>query len=394
MSKQILSKSLAWALTFTLMLSMIPGLAMAWGDETTIAEIFPDPNLADAVASALSKDVADFVTKQELDSIRTLETKAVGKNIEDITGVENLSGIRELRLDDNMITDLTPLAGLSELRWLHLSDNQISNIDSVAGLSELRWLLLGYNTVSDLTPIAGLLNLNQLWMGNNQISDITPVAGLTDLEYLSLGNNRVADISAVSGLSKLKYLWLDENNISSIGALSALTALETLALRKNQIADITPLAALNKLHELHLSDQSITLDYVTIDTATEFAAKNIAGTNLPLSLQNSGSYENNMLSWTETGTNLASWGTQVSIGGTNATFSGTLSQKTRDPFTVKDILAIRDHILGKTPLPAIERTMMDVNKDGIINIFDMLVMRDGILRRRINAELRMQNAEL
>ncbi|MCL2088308.1 MAG: DUF4981 domain-containing protein [Oscillospiraceae bacterium] len=58
---------------------------------------------------------------------------------------------------------------------------------------------------------------------------------------------------------------------------------------------------------------------------------------------------------------------------------------------VADIILVRNYILGER---IHDISAADVNNDGVVNIFDMLVIRDMILRWRINAELRMQNGEL
>ncbi|MCL2089236.1 MAG: glycoside hydrolase family 3 C-terminal domain-containing protein [Oscillospiraceae bacterium] len=48
--------------------------------------------------------------------------------------------------------------------------------------------------------------------------------------------------------------------------------------------------------------------------------------------------------------------------------------------TVKDIIMVRDYILGQEHFDEQQRILADVNDDGVINIFDMLVMRNIILR--------------
>ncbi|MCL2088581.1 MAG: leucine-rich repeat domain-containing protein [Oscillospiraceae bacterium] len=383
------------------------------GTTSRISDVFPDPGLASAVAEKLSKDVDNIVSEQELAEIESLP--AGQRNIESIDGVQYLVNLESLDLENNQISDITPLAGLTGLEALSLWDNQISDITPLIGLTGLGWLNLGCNQISDISPLAGLTNLWGLYLQDNQISgivplaeltnlryldlsrnlisDISPIAGLTDLEGLSLWDNQISDITPLTGLTDLWHLNLPGNQINDIAPLSGLTDLWHLNLSNNQINDIAPLSGLTGLEVLDLSNQSIVLDNTTINTPTAFTVIDINGNPIDLALWYGGVYENGMLTWTELGDNGATWSTSVTIGDVTEIFSGTVSQYVRD-YNINDILAVRDHILGKTPLSANERTMMDVNKDGIINIFDMLVMRDWILRRRINAELRMQNAEL
>ena len=361
------------------------------GTTSRISDVFPDPGLASAVAEKLSKDVDNIVSEQELAEIESLP--AGQRNIESIDGVQYLVNLESLDLENNQISDITPLAGLTGLEALSLWDNQISDITPLIGLTGLGWLNLGCNQISDISPLAGLTNLWGLYLQDNQISGIVPLAELTNLRYLDLSRNLISDISPIAGLTDLEGLSLWDNQISDITPLTGLTDLWHLNLPGNQINDIAPLSGLTGLEVLDLSNQSIVLDNTTINTPTAFTVIDINGNPIDLALWYGGVYENGMLTWTELGDNGATWSTSVTIGDVTEIFSGTVSQYVRD-YNINDILAVRDHILGKTPLSANERTMMDVNKDGIINIFDMLVMRDWILRRRINAELRMQNAEL
>ncbi|MCL2088365.1 MAG: leucine-rich repeat protein [Oscillospiraceae bacterium] len=49
--------------------------------------------------------------------------------------------------------------------------------------------------------------------------------------------------------------------------------------------------------------------------------------------------------------------------------------------TVADIIAVRNHILGSMPLCQDALSAADINKDGIVNIFDMISIRNVILNR-------------
>ena len=82
----------------------------------------------------------------------------------------------------------------------------------------------------------------------------------------------------------------------------------------------------------------------------------------------------------------------LNLGATPLRIRGhVLGNETTD---VADIIAVRSHILGSGRLSGNALWAADANDDGVINIFDMITIRNMILRRRNNAELRMQNAEL
>ena len=130
---------------------------------------FPDPNLEAVIREAIGKPTGDI---QYPDVDRLTSLNASRREIGDLTGMQCLRGLTELRIGDNLITDLGPLDDLTDLVELQISRNRIS----------------------DLTPLAGLGALSVLWFSNNQIADLEPLAGLPDLSYLSLSNNQIVDL--------------------------------------------------------------------------------------------------------------------------------------------------------------------------------------------------------
>ena len=77
------------------------------------AVVFTDTNLEAAVKSALR--IADLDPILE-DTLLTLESlTATGKQIVDLTGLEEATGLTDLDLGDNAIVTLNPLSGLTSL---------------------------------------------------------------------------------------------------------------------------------------------------------------------------------------------------------------------------------------------------------------------------------------
>ncbi|MCL2014170.1 MAG: leucine-rich repeat domain-containing protein [Oscillospiraceae bacterium] len=238
----------------------------------TIKDVFPDPNLAKAIAGVLKKTVDDTITQSDLDKITSLRPTSV----KDIDGLQYLRNLSKLYLSYNKISDISPLARLINLEVLELiacqmndisplaelislekldlGGNQISDISSLEKLVNLKYLQLSANEISDLNPLAGLVELKELYIAyNNQINDISPLAGLVKLECLSLiFNKQISDISPLAGLVELKELELADNQISDISPLAGLVNLTKLELFQNQISDISPLAGLVNLKRLSL----------------------------------------------------------------------------------------------------------------------------------------------
>ena len=178
--------------------------------------------------------------------------------IDELTGIEDLTALRQLQISDNPITDITPLTRLTQLIELSLHQCQISDITPLADMTQLRALSAYSNQITDITPLSRLTQLYELAVSECQISDISPLANLTQLEALSAYSNQITDITPLASLTKLTSLHLYNNQISDITTLSRLTKLEKLTLYNNQISDVRPLVGLGKLSFLRIWDNPIT----------------------------------------------------------------------------------------------------------------------------------------
>ena len=227
----------------------------------------PDPNLHTALEAKLGVASGAVITTRDM--ARLTELDAPNANITDLTGLEHATNLSTLDLgaefletenrfvNSNSVSDISPLAGLDTLTRLFLSENSITDSSPLAGLDKLTWLSLWGNSISDISPLEGLINLTGLNLGGNSISDISLLEGLINLTWLELGGNSISDISPLEGLNQLISLGLGSNSISDISAVAGLNNLTELTLWDNSISDLSPLAGLNNLTELNLGSNSI-----------------------------------------------------------------------------------------------------------------------------------------
>ena len=176
------------------------------GPVSTGNVVIPDPNLASSIRKALDLGPNASITQQAMPTLTTLD--AVNLQIDDLTGLEYATQLKELMLTGNRIRNIRPLAGLTQLVVLELQDNQIK--------------------------------------------DVSPLAKLTQLETLNLNNNEIRYVSLLGGLTQLKVLRLAGNNVRNVSTLTGLVNLETLEIAENPITDIMPLAALTKLRDVDI----------------------------------------------------------------------------------------------------------------------------------------------
>ena len=123
---------------------------------------------------------------------------AENSRIVSLAGIEDLTGLMDLRLANNSITDISPLSGLTSLTLLVLSNNSITDISALSGLTNLESLFIQNNSITDISPLSGLTNLELLFIQNNSITDISPLSGLTSLRKVFLENN--PDLSNIQSL--------------------------------------------------------------------------------------------------------------------------------------------------------------------------------------------------
>jgi len=155
----------------------------------------PDDNFRAVINNALGQPAGYQPTILDLNGL-TGNLNAYEEEIVSIEGAQYLTGLEQLRLDDNSIVDIAPIAGLTDLDYLDLGENEIIDVSPVAGLVTTSWLYLDNNEINEISALSGLIELTRLYLFGNEFSDIYPLvenAGLDSgdvlrLERYGLGN--------------------------------------------------------------------------------------------------------------------------------------------------------------------------------------------------------------
>ncbi|HAJ75562.1 MAG TPA: hypothetical protein DCM64_03815 [Gammaproteobacteria bacterium] len=192
----------------------------------------------------------------------------------DLSGIQNLTGLTGLSINNRGLRDISPLVSLTDLVTLNLHTNWISDLGPLAGMTKLTSLFLSENPLSDLSPLSELTELRVLrlhrhgdFIGGqtsrsyrgatgilftNAITDISALAKLTKLEDLNLHTQEISDLSPLRNMTSLIELRLATNLFTNLGPIRGLTALQNLELTGNSITDISPLAGLPNLARVDL----------------------------------------------------------------------------------------------------------------------------------------------
>lgn len=179
------------------------------------------------------------------------ELNCENKNITDISGIEMLTSLENLRLSGNLITDISPIANLTSLDFFYMTGNmgnKVSDLSPLGGLVNLTYLNFDryFNSFTNLSALSNLVYLETLIFSYNGISDIGFLANMSRLRWLDLnGNLSIANHSVIFTLGNLEVLRLASTNLTDISGLSLLAKLEGLVISGNPVGDFTPLASLS-----------------------------------------------------------------------------------------------------------------------------------------------------
>ena len=193
---------------------------------------------------------------------------------DDLSGIQNLTGLKSLSLNNRGISDINLLKSLTNLTVLNLHTNWITDLSALAGMTKLTSLFLSENPISDISPLENLTALRVLrlhrhgdfiggqkprnfkgantMLFSNAITDISPLSRMTELRDLNLHTQEISDLRPLSGLSSLIELRLAGNSFTDLSPLKKLRTLENLELTGNSLTDLTALSGLTNLQRLDL----------------------------------------------------------------------------------------------------------------------------------------------
>ncbi|WP_050607466.1 leucine-rich repeat domain-containing protein [Clostridium niameyense] len=271
---------------------------------------FKDENLERIIREDLNKPSGDIFIK-DISKAKIVYLDASNKDIKDLSGIEYLTDLKKLKLNDNKIDDISKISDLKSLKYLDLKNNNIKDFKALKDSTKLETLYLKGNKTEDYNPIEGyyykikdkdfslyddvkikfedknlekevrkaaieygkdkdrpigdLYNLKytdvqgikKLDLHNKGIKSIKGLEYLQDLEELDLSNNELSNIDTLKEFSKLKKVDLSKNKIKDISVFHKLNNVEYLNLSENAIEDISPLRNLKNINYLDLRHNKV-----------------------------------------------------------------------------------------------------------------------------------------
>ena len=90
-----------------------------------------------------------------LENLSKLTTLVLSENdeLENITPIGKMIGLRKLGVSSNKIKDISAISQITQLEKLYIYDNYIENIESLKTLINLSYVALKENCISDFSPV-------------------------------------------------------------------------------------------------------------------------------------------------------------------------------------------------------------------------------------------------
>ena len=274
-------------------------------DCTIVYTQIPDSNFEKALINLGLDSLLDG--KVETEQIATLYSLNVsGKNITDLTGIEEFSSLEILDATQNKLASID-LSNNTSLKFLKLNYNNISSID-LSSNTELLELHIYHNELTGLDlssniklkvvdaffnkltsiDVTNCLELKSLGVWYNQLSTIN-VTKNSKLENLNFESNNLTSVD-ISNNPLLKYLYAIDNSLSGID-LTNNTSIEYVHINKNNLntIDVSNNVMLkllqisdNNISNLDLSKNTMLTDLSAVNNNLEsFTIKN--GNNINVS---------------------------------------------------------------------------------------------------------------
>lgn len=212
----------------------------------------------------------------------SLKYLALGDNeIEDISGILNLSSLQELILSGNAPLRL-PNGELDfpNLLTLRLDETNITSLDALSKLTSLTELRAFYSQISDMSGISELTSLKRIRLYGSKLSSLN-VDKLTQLEELDVGRNDLVNPS-IPPLPTLQRLDLTGSQLNSLEFIRGLPNLMTLRLGDIGSSPLRVLTSLPLLHTLVIenSENVSSENWPSLPTLEELWLKNIQQDNI------------------------------------------------------------------------------------------------------------------
>ncbi|PGL84318.1 NEAT domain-containing protein [Bacillus thuringiensis] len=200
------------------------------------------------------------ITKEDLLKVKSLiVVEAKNKGIQDVSGLEYMTNLENLKLEEVKLKNIKFISGLRQLKSLSITYGELEDIGPLAELEHIEFLTLRNNKISDLSPLSQMKKIKMLDLNSNYIKDIKPLFTVKSLRTLTVANNQISNdnLAGIEQLKNVKNLSLSNNGLTNIEHITSMKKLVELDLAKNELENIEPLSRLSTVQSLNLEENYI-----------------------------------------------------------------------------------------------------------------------------------------
>ena len=154
-------------------------------------------------------------------NIDQIFSRNIGKpslNPRDMKGINNISRIKSLNLNNYQLKPLTNLFFLQGLTYLEDLDccfNQLTNFAGLEQAIDLRQIDAAFNALTSLQGLQNCHKLQSLNLQNNPIKDISLLAHCKNLRIIHLNHTPIEHLRDFDELHDLEFLYIGDTKISA-----------------------------------------------------------------------------------------------------------------------------------------------------------------------------------
>ena len=170
-----------------LMIAVVAGQSVLAADKKPLTKEESAKVIEAAIRKAAKKPTGEL-TKADLEKVGRL--RLMDKGLTDVKGLEKLTQLKSLWLNNNQLTSVKGVEKLTKLTWLDLGGNKLTDVKGLENLTQLKRLFLQYNQLTEVPKgLEKLTQLKELYLIGNQLTDVKGLEKLTQLTHLSLRGN-------------------------------------------------------------------------------------------------------------------------------------------------------------------------------------------------------------
>lgn len=159
-----------------------------------MTNLVPDINLKSTINQYFSRPDETEITKSDLENIKGYiysDMSSLDKYIYSVEGLQYATNMKELLIENSLITNIDQLSKLVNLNTLFLNNNLIKVVPDLSDMTNLTSLLLNNNDIKDISPISNGKNLRFIKINENNISDLSSLSTLENLKELRAINQTI-----------------------------------------------------------------------------------------------------------------------------------------------------------------------------------------------------------